>query len=125
VLVNNLEREPQASYGIDEHERIVRDHLLIKSGGDPVPIDALSHIHRGHRADVRSDGSTEYASVLARPGEHTHDEALLATALAKHFGLVPRERGSSDVPAAAEVDPEAMALFDETLSHARKRLFGA
>ncbi len=119
VLVNNLEREANVGYGIDEHERIVRDHLLIKSGGDVVPIDALSHILRGHRADARSDGSTEYASQLARPGEHAHDEALLRDSLAHHFRLAPAIRAPE-----VEVDPEALALFEETLEAARRRLFG-
>ena len=117
VLVNNLEREPNASYGIEQHERILRDHILIKCGGDTAPIDAMSHTPRGHRADARSDGSLEYASCLARPGEHTHDETLLATALSQHFGLVPI--GPRPTP---EVDAAALALFEEALTAARRRL---
>ncbi len=118
VLVNNLEREGSASFGIDEHERILRDHILIKSGGDTAPIDALSHIRRGHRADARSDGSVEYGSCLARSGERGHDEALLRESLIKHFGLVP-----STPSAPLEVDAAADVLFEEALASARRRLF--
>jgi uncharacterized cofD-like protein len=118
VFINNLAREPNASYGIEEHERILRDHIVIKSGGDTALIDALSHTPRRHRADARADGSIRYASCIARPGERTHDETLLATALGKHFGLVP----SSPRPTPA-VDVEARALFEQALTAARGRLF--
>ena len=117
VLVNNLAREPHASYGIEQHERILRDHIVIKSGGDSALIDAMSHTPLGHRADDRSDGSVAYASCVARPGEHTHDETLLAAALSQHFGLL--SIGSRPTP---EVDANALALFEEALTAATGRL---
>jgi 2-phospho-L-lactate transferase/gluconeogenesis factor (CofD/UPF0052 family) len=117
VFIQNLEREGTASYGIDEHERILRDHIIIKSGGDNPPIDTLTHTRSGHRADGRSDGSIEYASPLTRPREHTHDEELLVKALMQHFGLsLVSER---PIP---EVDDQAIALFEDALTRARRRL---
>jgi uncharacterized cofD-like protein len=120
VLVQNLGREAGATYGVDQHERIVRDHLVIKSGGDAVILDVLSHSDEaGHRANARPDGSTEYLSRLRRDGESAHDEDLLAQALAAHFGFAPaRPRPGGSEAEEAEAD----ALFEATLAAARRRL---
>lgn len=116
VLVMNLAREADANYGVDQHERIVRDHLLIKSGGDAATLDVLAHSEGGPRAEARSDGSTAFLSPLRRDGAATHDERLLAEALAAHFGLAPVE--------ARAVDDDAQAdwRFEEALAAARRRL---
>lgn len=120
VLVQNLGREAGATYGIDQHERIVRDHLLIKSGGDATTLDALSHADApAHCARARSDGSTEYVSCLRRGGENAHDESLLAQALSVHFGLEPAE---PRLLAAQAEEADANALFEKTLAAARRRL---
>lgn len=117
VLVQNLRSEADAAYGIDQHERILRDHLVIKSGGDAVSLDLLSSSESpGHHARPRPDGSTEYVSCLHRAGESTHDEELVAHALAFHFDLDAAEAREP------REDAEADALFDETLAAARRRV---
>lgn len=120
VLVQNIGDEPGATCGIDQHPRIVRDHLLIKSGGDTATLDVLSHAESPcHRAAAGSDGATSFFSPLRRGGGDAHDEALVAEALCAHFGLSPAGR---PVLATDAEEAEADAVFEETLAAARRRL---
>lgn len=120
VLVQNIVNEAGATYGIDQHERIVGDHLVIKSGGDSVSLDVLSNADApAHRAEQRSDGSKEYFSPLRRAGEHAHDEDLLTSALSFHFGL---EIAASRSLASDAEEADANAVFEKTLAAAKQRL---
>jgi uncharacterized cofD-like protein len=117
TLVMNLALEADAQYGIGEHERIVRDHLVIKSGGEAVAFDVLSHADEDEpRVVTRSDGSLELVARLRRENAATHDEALVAHALGAHFGLRPA------APRAPTEDRAANRRFDEVLTAARRRL---
>ncbi len=116
VLVQNLAREADAQYGIDQHERILRDHLVIKSGGEAVSLDVLAHDDAGVRTQSRADGSFELFARLRHPDGKAHDVALLSAALAEHFDLAPASRGPFSDDMAAE------RRFEETLAAARSRL---
>ena len=123
VLVQNIGKEPGATCGVDQHPRIVRDHLVIKSGGDTAPVDVLSHADApGHRVARGSDGQAEYFSRLRRGDGSAHDEELVAQALAAHFGLVPA--GPPKLVTDAE-EAAADAVFEETLAAARRHLLHA
>ncbi len=116
VLVQNLAREADAKYGVDQHERIVRDHLEIGSGGDSASLDVLAHAEGPPRSETRADGSRAMTAALCRPGLGMHDEGFLAAALAHHFGLEPIP------PRTATDDEHATRIFDDTFEAARARL---
>jgi uncharacterized cofD-like protein len=121
VFVQNLARETDVTFGTEEHERIVKDHLVIKSGGEPALLDVLAHGDApGHHAAPRGDGSWAYASPLCRGGGAAHDEDLLARALEAHFGLALDAARSTPTTDASEA--EAEALFTEVLATSRRRL---
>lgn len=114
VLVKNLGRETDATYGLDDQERIVRDHLVIKSGGETVSLDVLAHAEEdAPRAHTRADGSTELLARMRRGRELVHDAPLVAAALATHFGLEPIDAR------ATQEDPATHRRFDEVLAAAR------
>jgi len=121
VLVQNLGREAGTTIPIEEHERILHDHLVIKSGGQIPSLDVLVHgDERGAR--TRPDGSTEYVAFLRREGENAHRAEHLADAIAAHFGLEASGRLSHTPSPVAPAD--ALARFDEVLASARRRLLG-
>jgi uncharacterized cofD-like protein len=119
VLVKNLTPEADATFGVDDHERIVRDHLVIKSDGEAVTLDVLASSDEAEvpRSTTRSDGSHELVARLRRPGGATHDEGLVAAALTAHFGLRP-----CAAPRSSVADPDAIRRFEEVLDAARRRL---
>ncbi len=125
VLVRNLGSEAHdgalASVDPRAHERVLRDHLVIGSGGDPVVFDTLSHdpVRRDFR--MREDQSVECLHPLASDDGRHHDQTLLAAALQHHFDL--RTRVTTPAPI-AEAGPEASAIFARYLRSARARLFG-
>ena len=113
VLVRNLGDEP--GHRVEDQERVVRDHLVIRSGGETVTLDVLAHdddpaIH------TRADGSKELRARLRLARALVHDPALVTSALATYFGLEPMAARSS-----AE-DPSLHQRFEEVLaSSARSR----
>ena len=116
VLVSNLVREAGESPEGGDHERLLRDHLMIKSGGGSVMLDVLAHEDAEARSTRRPDGSSELRARLRRGAEATHDGALLASALAHHFELAGAAR--SAVPS----DPAARRRFDDALAAALRRI---
>lgn len=84
VFIENLAPEEGKRLGPGDPERILRDHLVIRSGGEAVVLDVLRH---GEQASVerRADGSRLVASPIAAPGARLHDVRLLAAAIAAHF----------------------------------------
>ncbi|HSO38911.1 MAG TPA: gluconeogenesis factor YvcK family protein [Labilithrix sp.] len=123
ILVRNVSREEHSaisgSVPYVDHERILRDHLVIGSGGEPVSFDVLAHDAREAGMRARPDGTRELLGPVASDDGRTHDPARLAEVLALHLGLVPRVRGDSQV---ASVDGEAQAIFDRYMATARLRL---
>lgn len=116
VLLSNLAREAHEAHGGDDHERILRDHLDIKSGVGPVRFDVLAHEDADSRRIRREDGSSDLRARLRRAAGTTHDEELLAAALASHFGLAASARGPRPS------DPASRRRFDEALAAAQRRL---
>jgi uncharacterized cofD-like protein len=116
VLVSNLAREAEEIADGGDHERILRDHLVIKSEGGAVMLDVLAHEEGEPRAIHRSDGSCELRARLRRAAEATHDEELLTAALSHHFALGLSPRG------ARAADPASRLRFDEALASARRRV---
>lgn len=122
VLIRNVRAEERTGFPgavhFDDQERILRDHLVIGSGGSAVQFDVLTHDStRAHR-ERREDGSVQFFHPLAADNGRHHDPARLAQAIALHFGI----RASTAEPVA---DPgvEARAIFERYLVSARERLF--
>ncbi len=88
VFIDNVApEEGTAPYGADA-ERILGDHLLIKSGGEIVTFDVLRHQDDPgacEEATSRQDGSLLVQAPLAQPGSRVHDDALLAGVIARHI----------------------------------------
>ena len=125
VLLRNIGAEgPVGSLAAvhpDDHERVLRDHLVIGGGGESVAFDVLSHDPARVDFEQRQDGSVEWFHPLADPSGHRHDRARLAAALHRQLGLAWRKVPPHD---AVDVPPEAQAIFDRYLASARSRLFG-
>jgi uncharacterized cofD-like protein len=123
MLIKNIAPEvgttPMRSVADEDHERVLADHLLIKSGGNATSFDVLRHDSDGTGSKARNDGSFERWAPLARADSRVHDIELFAAALGTHLGLDP---------ATSPLDPspseEARAIFDRYLASARLRLFG-
>jgi uncharacterized cofD-like protein len=124
ILVRNVRHEEHedaaAAVPYLDHERILRDHLVIGSGGEPVTFDVLAHDARELTVRVRPDGTKELFGPVATDDGRKHDAARLSHVLARHLGLAPRIQGD----AVESVDPEAQAIFDRYLATARARLRG-
>jgi uncharacterized cofD-like protein len=101
-----------------DHERILRDHLVIGSGGEQATFDVLVHDAREVTTVTRDDGTTELRGPIASADGATHDPARLSDVLARHLGLVPRVHISSG----ETVDAEARAMFERYVTAARARL---
>jgi len=86
VFVENVAQEAAAAPHGADAERVLRDHLVIKSGGEIVVFDVLRHVEADGAVGVtrREDGSLLLCTPLARPGARVHDEAMLAAAIATH-----------------------------------------
>lgn len=143
VLIRNVRSEERTGFPgavqFDEQERVLRDHLVIGSGGGAVRFDVLAHDPDGPGATRREDGTFEFRSPLAAANGRHHDPDRLAEALARHLGIplrhavaAGRALGASDEhpsgtlrsPAPLEPSPEARAIFERYLISARERLFG-
>lgn len=101
VFVENLFPEPNLDYATHEVERILRDHLVIRSGGELVAFDVLRN-GAAVSATTREDGTSMLEAPVSRDGR-THDVELFASALASHFtlrraddALVPSDAGRMD-----------------------------
>jgi uncharacterized cofD-like protein len=88
VFVENVApEEGQVPHGPDA-ERVLRDHLVIKSGGEVVVLDVLRHLDGPgleEHATRRPDGSLLVCAPLAQPGSRIHDAGLLAGVIARHI----------------------------------------
>lgn len=122
ILVRNVRQEEHelaaAALPYLDHERILRDHLVIGSGGEPVTFDVLAHDPHELAVRVRADGTKELLGPLASDDGRKHDAARLAHVLSRHLGLAPKLHDDS----IESVDPEAQAIFDRYLATARLRL---
>jgi uncharacterized cofD-like protein len=125
ILVRNVHDEERAglagSVPYVDHERILRDHLVIGSGGDPVSFDVLVHSAHEIALRTRGDGTRELLGPVAADDGRRHDAGRLAAVLARHLGLVPKTQGDGAVGA---IDPEAQAIFERYMASARARLRG-
>ncbi|NUP13268.1 MAG: hypothetical protein HOW73_45085 [Polyangiaceae bacterium] len=121
VFVQNVRAEQRdgapSGISIADQERILRDHLVIGSGGESVVLDVLSHAADGIKRTLRDDGSYEYGAPVAAPAGTSHDSTRLADALALFFDL-PRRPAREIAIATAE----AQAIFERYLASARSRL---
>lgn len=121
VLIRNLppngEDVPRSGVSFEDHERILRDHLVIGSGGESVTFDVLRHAADGLVRMRRPDGSFECAAPMTDATGDAHDPARLADAIALHFDL-PRRAEEDVVPASVE----AQSIFNRYLASARARL---
>jgi uncharacterized cofD-like protein len=125
ILVRNVRHEDHEEAGRAvpylDHERILHDHLVIGSGGEPVTFDVLAHDDHELGVRVRPDGTHELLGPVTSDDGRRHDAARLSHVLARHLGLAPKTHGD----AIESVDPEAQAIFDRYLATARARLRGA
>ena len=125
ILVRNVSAEehapPSGAVPYVDHERILRDHLVIGSGGEPVSFDVLAHDPGEVGTHTRPDGTHELVGPIASDDGRTHDAGRLSDVLARHLGLVPKVRGDAPVDS---VDAEAQAIFDGYMATARLRLHG-
>lgn len=123
ILVRNVHDGERAgvagSVPYVDHERILRDHLVIGSGGESVTFDVLVHDASETALRTRGDGTRELLGPIAAADGRTHDPAGLASVLAHHLGLAPKTRADA---APLTIDPEAQALFDRYIADARLRL---
>ena len=125
ILVRNVHSGDDAPTSREvpyaEHERILRDHLVIGSRGEPVTFDILVHDDRETLVRTRPDGTSELSGPIVAPGGRRHDPVRLAEVLARHLGLAPRTRAGAPL---ATVDAEAAAIFERYMATARTRLHG-
>jgi len=85
VFVENVAPEVGSVPHGDDAVRVLRDHLVIKSGGEQVRVDVLRHQDGGPgEIQPRDDGSVLILAPIAQPGTAVHDEAQLAAAIARH-----------------------------------------
>ncbi len=84
VFIENLLPEEGKRLGPGDAERILRDHLIIKSGGESVALDVLRH-SAVPSVEARADGSRVVCAKVAQDGSPLHDVGLLAQAIADHF----------------------------------------
>lgn len=116
VLVKNVGQEASSSISLQDHARVLADHLLIKSGGESARIDVLEHVHGDFGAEVRDD-TTHYRAPLTREPEAIHDIGRLRAALEHHFGF---RRRPNPLPEVSRV--ESRDRIESVLERARKRL---
>ncbi len=125
ILVRNVNHEEHAAVAgavpYAEHERVLRDHLVIGSVGAPVTFDILAHDAREQGTRTRPDGTVELLGPIASDDGRRHDAARLAAFLAHHLGLRPRPPGITPMDS---IDAEAQAIFDRYMATARVRLHG-
>lgn len=119
VLITNLtsEGEQTRGFGDEDYVRVLRDHLVIGSLGESVPIEVLRHTDGADERGLLADGTRYLATRLAQPGTRQHDPELLADAFARYLGLEPREGRASFVPPATLEAYER--AFEERLSEGR------
>ena len=109
VLVKNVSSEERTdvpgAVPTDEHERMLRDHLVIGSLGDPVTFDTLSHFDGELVRRARVDGTVELLARIADDGGRTHDVERLAHAIGMGLGI-----GFRADPTRARAEPDIASL---------------
>lgn len=125
VMMHNLESEGDQTerFTILDYVRLLRDHLVIRSGEQNFDFAVLRHqpLAEGQPRFERSllgDGTMDLTAPLAVPGRHQHDPDLVADALAHHFGFVVRDALSVAQPSR----PEVVRTFEQSVARARRRL---
>jgi uncharacterized cofD-like protein len=121
VMMHNLgeERGLTRGFSLEDHVRLLRDHLVIKSGELDFDFAVLRHDESGGMSrNELGDGTVELTAPLAPAGEREHDAELVARALYHHFGLAPREARSTPPPPASE----ARRAFEAHVARAQRRL---
>ncbi len=123
ILMKNVAKEPTApgleGFELVDHERMLADHLLIASGGEPVGFDVLGHDPAGYSSTPRRGAGCSLGAPMADASGRRHDVALLREALAHHLGLGPRRARATEP---RHLEPRA--LLEQRLESARRRLFG-
>jgi uncharacterized cofD-like protein len=119
VLVKNVASEERTdvpgAVPTDQHERMLRDHLVIGSLGDPVTFDTLSHFDGELLRRARVDGSVELLARIADDHGRTHDVERLAHAIGLGLGIGFRPESARATPRS---DPQAL---EDTWQRARAR----
>jgi len=113
VVVRNLVSEGAV---LEDHERILHDHLVIGSRGESVAFDVLAH-GETFSSERRPDGSQLLVAPVADPTGRAHDSELLRRGIAHHLGLSLRH-----APLAPMIPIEARSIFERYLGSARARL---
>ncbi len=118
--IRNVRSEERTGFpgavAFDDHERMLRDHLVIGSGGDPVSFDVVEEAAElGWSSN--EDGSRTIRGPIASDDKRRHDAERLASVLASGFGLARRSS-----PAPQTIGGEARQIFDAYLASARARL---
>lgn len=124
ILIANLvdEGNQTRGYTVEDYVRMVRDHLTIASVGGEAVITVLRHVEGPDARGVLADGTTFFASRVAKTGNDVHEPALLTDALSRHFGLEPRVKPGTLPPPASRFT--RAAAFEARLQAARKRIDG-
>lgn len=119
VMVHNVAEDHETwAFSIDDYVRLLRDHLVIKSGEPDFDFAVLRHVDAPTFGRARlGDGTVELTARLARSEAREHDPARLAIAIAHHFDLAPRSR----IEAAPGAE-EALRTFEAQVARARQRL---
>jgi uncharacterized cofD-like protein len=124
ILMKNVAKEPApqgiAGFELVDHERMLSDHLLIASEGEPIEFDVLEHDASGLASVPRAEGGRSLGAPMADATGRHHDVLLLREALAQHLELAPRRALTKE-----RRHFEPRALLEQRLESARRRLFGA
>jgi uncharacterized cofD-like protein len=114
VLVRNIAPIEQTgvpgSVAFEDHERLLADHLVISSLGEPAIFDVLSH-GANIAVRARADGSSEHEYPMAGGQKRGHDPDKLAAALAHHFGLERRAPSREVEAPVASAEIERLAAL--------------
>ncbi len=118
VLIANLTDEGLQTQGftVEDYVRILHDHLTIASVGGETDLTVLVH----DDAEAWDNGDGAIRARVARPGARVHDPELLAEAIYRHFGIVPREGPRTLPPPTSRFVRNA--AFESRLAAARRRM---
>jgi len=124
VMMHNLESEGDQTnrFGILDYIRLLRDHLVIRSGEQDFDFAVLRHVRASpgephFRSSLLGDGTIDLTAPLAMPGGREHDPDLVADALAHHFEFMPHGALSVVAPNLAVEE-----TFEESVARAKRRL---
>ncbi|MEM1032790.1 MAG: 2-phospho-L-lactate transferase CofD family protein [Myxococcota bacterium] len=125
IMMHNVASEGDQTerFTLLDYVRLLRDHLVIRSGEEDFDFAVLRH--PGPEEPPRfarrtlGDGTVELVAPLCRAAENRHDTELVAAALGHHLGFRPRPPGSLVPPPTTDGD----ASFEASLARAQRRLF--